>query len=170
MQIQKIAILGISGAGKSYASRKVADITKLPLFHMDALFWKGSWEAIPEPEYLKEHDKLISQKLWIIEGYIDKKMNKRAEEADLVLYLDYPGWFCAWRVFKRWLLHRKQSRPELPSEARERLKPSFIWMVFKGGEKEDIEAALQDIPSDKIKKFYSPRQFESYLTRFPHSM
>lgn len=123
---KRISIIGISGSGKSVFSRIVAEKTKLPLFHMDQLFWKGNWEEIPEQEYLAEHQKLIQKDRWIIEGYIDEKMSDRLKRSDVVIFLDYPGWFCAWRVLKRWFVHRKQSRPELPREAVERLKTRFF--------------------------------------------
>ena len=120
MSHNRISVIGISGSGKSIFSRKLAECLQLPLFHMDQLFWKGNWEAIPEAEYLVKHAELIQRPQWIIEGYVDEKMSDRLKAADLVLYLDYSGARSAWHVLRRWFMHRKESRPELPSEARER--------------------------------------------------
>ncbi len=130
MEAKRISIIGISASGKSVFARKLAEKTKLPLFHLDKLFWEGNWEEVPEREYLQAHQKLIEQDLWIIEGYTDIKMSDRLKKSDLVIFLDYPGWLCAWRVLKRWLGHRKVSRPELPKEALEKLKGEFLWKVF----------------------------------------
>ncbi len=73
---------------------------------MDALFWAGNWQAVPESQYLKAPAALVRQQNWIIEGYIDETMAERLSFAELVIYLDYSGPRCAWRVFRRWLAHR----------------------------------------------------------------
>jgi adenylate kinase family enzyme len=146
----KISVIGISGSGKSTLSRELAKQTQLPLFYMDQLFWKGNWQEVPEEEYLKKHQELIKQKQWIIEGYIDAKMADRLAESDLVIFLDYPGWFCVWRVAKRWLTHRKESRPELPKDAKEKLKLEFLWRVLARKERIPLTAALKLSPPNKM--------------------
>jgi adenylate kinase family enzyme len=78
MNEKRIAIVGISGPGKSTFSRKLATKTGLTLYHMDLLFWKENWKAVPEEEYLKAHTELVKKDTWIIEGYIDKSMSVRA--------------------------------------------------------------------------------------------
>ena len=111
---KKIAILGISGSGKSVFSRQLGEKLGLPVIHMDQLFWEGNWEAVPESDYLAKHEEVIKGDQWIIEGYIDAKMSNRAQAADLILYLDYSGLRCAWQVIKRWLKHRKKAAPSFP--------------------------------------------------------
>jgi len=163
---QRISIIGISGSGKSIFSRTLAEQTKLPLFHMDQLFWKGNWEEIPEQEYLAEHQKLIQKDRWIIEGYIDEKMSGRLKRSDVVVFLDYPGWFCAVRVVKRWFMHRKQSRPELPREALEKLKTRFLWTVLTRKERTPLEAALKKCYPTKLYVVRSPQELESFTTEY----
>ena len=160
---KRIAIIGISGSGKSTLSRKLAEKTGLPLFHMDQLYWKGKWEAVPEQEYLKEHEALVEKDSWIIEGYIDAKMANRLRLADLVIYLDYPGWRCAWHLILRRLKYHKKNRPELPKEALERLKWSFFKMVLTGGEHADIEGAINIGKPINLKHFRSPRELKKFL-------
>ena len=162
---KKIAIIGISGSGKSTLSRKIAEQTNLPLFHADTLYWKENWQAVPEPEYLKAHELLVGHPEWIIEGYIDGKMANRLKNADLVIYLDYSGLRCAWHLIMRRLKYHKKSRPELPKQALERLKPSFFWMVLKGGELMDIEEAVSKSNPTNLKRFYSPRKLKQFLAK-----
>jgi adenylate kinase family enzyme len=109
------------------------------------------------------HEEVIRQERWIIEGYIDEKMTDRVRVADLVLYLDYSGLRCAWRVFKRWFSHRKESRPELPREALEELGTKFLWMVLNRKERKDIENSLRHVNRSKIVRFTSPHQLERFM-------
>ena len=161
--MNKIAVVGISGSGKSTVARKLAEKTDLPLFHMDQLFWKGNWEAIPEADYLIGHKELINKPKWIIEGYVDEKMSDRLKMADLVLYLDYSGVRSVWHVLRRWLKHRKESRPEIPAEAREKLKLKFLWVVLTQGERKGIEEAIKLASPQNIKRFRSPASLERFL-------
>ena len=68
MNPKKVAVIGISGSGKSMYARRLAQQTGLPLLHMDMPFWKGNWQAVSEEEYLCERGKLIHKDQWIIEG------------------------------------------------------------------------------------------------------
>jgi adenylate kinase family enzyme len=159
----KISVIGISGSGKSTFSRALAQQTQLPLFHMDQLFWEGNWQEVPEEEYLQKHKELIKQPQWIIEGYIDSKMANRLAESDLVIFLDYPGWLCAWRVVKRWLTHRKESRPELPKDAKEKLKLEFIWRVLARKERIPLTDALKLSPPNKIVVIRSTQELRALI-------
>ncbi len=161
--INKIAIVGIGGAGKSFASRKIAEKTGLPLFHMDPLFWKGNWESVPEEHHLIEHKKLVEKDRWIIEGYIDEKMAARVKFADLIVYLDYLGIVCFWRTVLRFFRHRKKSRPELPKEALERFDIHFLWIVLTRGERKDIEAVLKQVDPSRIIRLKSPKQLNLFI-------
>lgn len=163
MTPRKIAIIGISGSGKSTISRVIVEKMGLPLFHMDQLFWKGKWEAIPEADYLREHENLVQKDTWIIEGWLDKKMASRLRAADLILYLDYSGLRCAWQVILRWLKHRKESRPELPKEALEHFSPSRVWLALTRGERKDIEETIALSQPANLKRFRSPMQLKEYL-------
>ncbi|HLD70752.1 MAG TPA: hypothetical protein VI937_02630 [Negativicutes bacterium] len=164
--LKKIAIVGISGSGKSTFSRKLAEKTGLPLFHMDQLYWKANWQAVSEDEYLKEHELLVQKPEWIVEGYVDVKMATRLKNADLVLWLDYSGLRCAWHLIIRRLKYHKKSRPELPREAIERLKWSFFKMVLMGGERKDIEDAIETSKPMNLKRFRSPRELKSFLSAY----
>ncbi|MEK7099285.1 MAG: hypothetical protein AAB916_02115 [Patescibacteria group bacterium] len=131
---------------------------------MDQLFWRGNWEAIPEEEYVIQHEDILAREnTWIIEGYVDEKMARRLTAADVILYLDYSGVRCFFRVLKRWLRHRYESRPELPNEALERFDRKFLWIVFNRLERPAIEKALARAGNPKAIRSSSPRELKSFL-------
>lgn len=125
---------------------------------MDSLFWRGAWEPVPEAEYLEHHARLITEPAWIIEGYVDEAMASRLRLADQVVFLDYPGPLCAWRVLRRWLAHRERPRPELPLAARERLSLGFLLIVLRRAERPAIEAALHGVDPAKVLRATSAGQ------------
>lgn len=125
---------------------------------MDSLFWRGAWESVPEAEYLARHERVVAEPAWIIEGYVDSAMSSRLRRAEQVIYLDFAGWFCAWRVLRRWFEHRRESRPELPVAARERLGLAFLLVVLRRAERPAIEAALQGVDPAKIQRVTAPRR------------
>ena len=162
----KIAIIGISASGKSVLGRELAIKTGLPLIHMDNLFWKGNWQEIPEAEYLQKHQEIIQQDKWIIEGYIDEKMADRLRRADLIIYLDYPGWLCALRLIQRWFSHRQQARPELPKEALEKFKYDTFWKVLTRKERIPTEKAVAMAGNRNIVRIKSPQGLRKFLENF----
>ena len=116
--LNKIAILGITGSGKSTVSRRIAEKTGLPLFHMDALFWKSGWTEVPEAEYRKAQEEILKNNpRWIIEGWVNPHLMERIVQADLIIYLDYVGWRAAWRYLVRAIKYRKVARREVSARA-----------------------------------------------------
>jgi adenylate kinase family enzyme len=158
MEIKRVSVIGISASGKSTFARELAQQIGLPLFHMDQLFWKNDWQEVPESEYLKEHQKLIDQDRWIIEGYIDTKMADRLRRSDLIIFLDYPGWLCTWRVLKRYLMHRNESRPELPTEAKEKLDFVTLWKIFRRKERIPLIDSLRVADPANLKVIKRPSE------------
>ncbi len=170
MTYTKIAILGITGAGKTTFSRMVQEKTGLPLFHMDALFWRGKWQEVSEQEYLQSHEEILkNNERWIIEGWINPNMADRLKQADLIIYLDYPGWRVAFRYITRYFRHRKVARPELPKESVETFKFRRLFISLFRGERPDIERSLTFAgDTSKIVRLKSPREIHAYLaSAFP---
>ncbi len=165
MDAKKIAILGITGAGKSTLSRRIAKKTGFPVFHMDALFWRGEWQEVPEKEYVEAHDKILREnERWIIEGGVSEATADRLRQADLVVYLDYPGWLAAAHYVERWIKHREVARPELPKESRDHFKFRRFFLVFFRFERPQIENVLKlaGNPS-KVVRITSMEQMEDFL-------
>ncbi len=162
--LRRIAILGITGSGKSWAGRRLVQMTGLPLFHMDALFWKAGWTEVPEADYIRGQAELLRNEMWIIEGYIDPPLVERVKQAELIIYLDYSGWLCALRYAKRALEFRNVARPELPPDCFDTFTWRRFWMILTRREREQIELTLALLPNTaKILRISSPTAFDRYL-------
>lgn len=102
--MNKIAVFGNAGGGKSTLSKCLAEMTGLPMVALDLLKYKPSGGEVPYEEYKAAHDQLLQQDQWIIDGYgsLDTVW-ERLEVADTLVYLDMPVLQHCWWVTKRFL-------------------------------------------------------------------
>jgi adenylate kinase family enzyme len=108
--MNKVAVFGNAGGGKSTLARQLSEISGLPLYSLDlVLFREGRYwpeekdgGRILHDEYLKIHSALLDQSRWIIEGYgCVASAWERFSAADTLVYIDLPVLTHYWRVTKR---------------------------------------------------------------------
>lgn len=100
--MNKVAIFGNAGGGKSTLSRRLAELTGLPLVTLDLLQYQPGGIEVSEQEYQAAHQEILQQDQWIIEGYGSwATVWQRLEVADTLIYLDLPVWLHYWWVTKR---------------------------------------------------------------------
>ena len=124
----KIVIFGASGAGKSYTSRRIAEFTGYPVYHLDAVFFQcgHGWVTVSEDEFIARQREMMSGRTWIIEGNYKKTMEFRFAAADLVILLDANRFTRIWAGARR---HGKK-RSELPDlEKRSVFSKEFLNFV-----------------------------------------
>ncbi len=160
----RVLIIGVSAVGKSTFARQFALKTGLPLIHMDAVMWQPGWSYIGDEETGKLLVTESKKDRWIIEGYITTAVRSELfEAADSIIYLDYPGWFAAWRYTKRWWQHRIHPRAELPGSP-ETFSWKFFMLVWKKGEAVKLDNLLATGTWDaKIIRLSSPKQAAKFL-------
>lgn len=101
----KIAIIGSPGSGKSTLALQLHKILNIPLFHLDQYFWKPGWQRPDREEFKKIHHKLCDNDSWIIEGMAVRLFDLRAQQADIIIFLDVSLYICLYRIFKRAFLN-----------------------------------------------------------------
>lgn len=110
-EYSKIIVLGNNGSGKSYFSRKLAEITGLPLFHLDLLYWQPNWTHPTREEWSKIQEKIVANDKWIIDGMHISTLEIRFKEADAIYFLDIDTSVCLEGIKQREL----QERTDFPS-------------------------------------------------------
>ena len=51
----KLVVIGNTGAGKSWLSRHISRMLKIPVFHLDQIYWKpGSFTEKQSPEFIEK--------------------------------------------------------------------------------------------------------------------
>jgi adenylate kinase family enzyme len=102
--LHKIAVFGNAGGGKSTLSKRLAEITGLPIVALDCLQFKPGGDQVADEDYQAAHDRLLQQDQWIIDGYGSwDTLWERLEVADTLVYVDMPVVRHYWWVTKRFL-------------------------------------------------------------------
>lgn len=161
---KKIVVVGVSASGKSVLTRKLAEITKLPIIFMDSIMWNPGWNYIGDEETVKRLDEVSSKPEWIIEGYISKAARTFVfDRADSIIYLDYSPLVSSWRYIKRWFKHRNNPRPELEGSP-EKFDFKFLKLVWTKGEAISLNKYLEGVQNkSKIFTLKSPRETKKFL-------
>lgn len=100
--MNRIAVLGNSGGGKTRLSLTLSDHLGLPYHSMDKLQWGPHWIPVPLAEQEKTHDHWLAQGRWIIDGLgHDSMMEKRLRAADTLVLIELELWRHCWWAMKR---------------------------------------------------------------------
>ncbi len=131
----KIAIIGYSGAGKSTLAEKLSHCYSIPKLHMDTLQFQPGWQDSDREWMLDEIKKFLTKhEDWVIDGnYSWCCYEKRMEEADQIIFLNFSAWNCLLRAFKRYLKYRGKVRESMAAGCQEQFNWEFIrWILWDG--------------------------------------
>ena len=129
--MERVAIIGPGGAGKSTLARALGGLTGLPVVHLDREHWLPGWVEPPRDEWGERVEELAAGERWIIDGNYGRTMEPRLARADTVVYLDFARRTCIWRVLKRRFEYRDRgrSRPDMADGCEETIDWKFLtWL------------------------------------------
>ena len=165
----KIAILGHAGSGKSTLARQLGDKYGLPVLHFDSIHFLPGWVETDRPYKREKVTEFLdaNPEGWVMDGnYFKICAERRFEEADRILYLDFPRYICLPRVYKRLFTYRGKTRPDMAEGCNEKVDWAFLkWVLWEGRspkKRADFEAVAQQYP-DKFQRFTSPGQLKKEL-------
>jgi adenylate kinase family enzyme len=102
--MKRVAVFGNTGGGKSTLARRLADLTRLPLYPLDMIQFRAGGGKVPHEGYLKAHADLLRQDEWIIDGFgCVASAWEWFSKADTLVYVDLPVITHGWWVTKRLL-------------------------------------------------------------------
>ncbi len=128
--MKKIMVIGCCGSGKSTFSKRLQEKTKLPVVHLDQLYWLPNWTESEVGDWEKKVTTAANQPSWIIDGNYGGTMDIRLEKADTIIYLDRSRWLCTWRILKRTIQSYGKTRADMAEGCAERFDLEFIHYTF----------------------------------------
>ena len=66
--MNKIIVIGCPGSGKSTLSRKLHNITNIPLFHLDMMYWNSDRTIVEAPIFHQRVSDIMKKNEWIMDG------------------------------------------------------------------------------------------------------
>jgi adenylate kinase family enzyme len=128
--MQRVLVIGCSGAGKSVFARKLGEATGLPVVHLDQIYWRAGWNEPDSSEWRQAAIKLVREPRWIQDGNYGSTLDMRLSYADTVFFFDTPRWTNLTGVLRRIWQHYGQTRPDLADGCPERIDWSFLKYVW----------------------------------------
>ena len=89
--MKKVAVFGNTGGGKSTLSKKLAEITGLPLYILDKIEYETGGKKVDYGDYRQAHDRILESDRWIVDGFgCMETLWSRLRAADTLIYIDLP--------------------------------------------------------------------------------
>ena len=165
--MEKVLVIGCSGAGKSTFARKLRDLTGLPLYHLDMLWHKPDRTTISQEEFDMRLEELLKQDRWILDGNFQRTLELRLNFCDTIFLLDYPLKLCLTSVehrigkvrddmpwvetkfdpeFKQWIMDFPQTHLPKIYELLDKYQDSKNIVIFKSRKEADDYLNLRECP------------------------
>ncbi|MFB2897878.1 isopentenyl transferase family protein [Aerosakkonemataceae cyanobacterium BLCC-F50] len=102
--MKKVAVFGNTGGGKSTLSKRLSQITGLPLHVLDKMQYQSGGAKVSQEEFKRAHQQILDADRWIIDGFgCMETLWQRLDEADSLVYIDLPLYVHFWWVTKRFI-------------------------------------------------------------------
>ena len=108
--MQKIIVIGCPGSGKSTFARKLHNITKIPLHHLDMMNWNADKTTVPKTVFRKRLQNVMEHDSWILDGNYGSTIEMRLRKCDTVFFLDYKTEVCLKGIAER----KGKTRTDMP--------------------------------------------------------
>jgi adenylate kinase family enzyme len=102
--MKKVAVFGNAGGGKSTLSKRLSEVTGLPLHVLDKVKYLSGGIEVPQEDYKRTHQQILETDQWIIDGFgCLETLWPRLTEADSLIFVDLPLHVHFWWVTKRFI-------------------------------------------------------------------
>jgi adenylate kinase family enzyme len=128
--VNRIAVIGAGGAGKTHLARTLGQLLDLPVIHLDAHYWGPGWRPLPAADWAARQRELVSGDRWVADGTYASTLAVRLEHADTIVFLDLPPLLCAWRVLWRSAASHRHSAADLAAGLHPKVDRQFLAYVL----------------------------------------
>ena len=84
--MNRVMVIGCPGSGKSTFSKALHEITKLPLYHLDMMYWNSDRTTLERDVFNKRLFDTVRKDKWIIDGNYGSTIEIRLQACDTVVF------------------------------------------------------------------------------------
>ncbi|MGH3822134.1 MAG: DNA topology modulation protein FlaR [Pseudonocardiaceae bacterium] len=99
--MQRVAIIGCGGSGKTTISCRLAAAIGTTATHLDAVYYDDEWSTLQPEKFAAVQEELVAADTWVIEGNYAATLPIRLQRATHVIFLDLPATTCLWGIAQR---------------------------------------------------------------------
>ncbi|TDC81860.1 AAA family ATPase [Actinomadura sp. 7K507] len=99
--MQRIAIIGCGGSGKTTVGRQLAARIGATITHLDTVYYDEQWNKLDPDKFAALQEELVAADTWVIDGNYAGTLPIRLKRADTVIFLDLPALTCLWGIAQR---------------------------------------------------------------------
>ena len=170
--MQRVLVVGITGAGKTTYARAVAARLGLPFAEVDALAFGPGWSTAPD--LVERVDAITSQPGWVLDSYgYEAVRDLMWARADTLLWLDLPRRVTFLRALRR-SAGRTLRRERVFGGNRETLRgwlsrdhPAWWSWTQHGPRRAYLEQRSAATPHLKVHRLRTRAEAAAFLARLP---
>ena len=162
--MKKIIVIGCPGSGKSVFSKALHTLTRIPLFHLDLLFWNADKTTVEKSVFRQRLSEILAKDQWIIDGNYASTMELRLQACDTVVFLDYPLEVCLEGIRER----MGKPRTDMPWIETGETDEEFLSFIknYNQNNKPAVEKLLQKYPDKRVYIFKNRAEADEFLQRY----
>jgi adenylate kinase family enzyme len=167
----RIAVIGNAGGGKSVLCHKLSKALNIPLFPIDRIQWKPGWAPASYNEIKSQHDHILSQERWIVDGWGPWDLIKeRFQAADTIIFVDHPLIIHYWWTLKRQFACIFAPRPDGPQGCP--MLPmtwpllKMIWHIDHHARPQLLDLVDHQRANKQVFHITSPRELRAFVSRY----
>jgi adenylate kinase family enzyme len=166
--MNRVAVFGNAGGGKSTLARRLAEATGLPLHPLDLIQYRPGGGAVAHDEYLQTHAALLREPQWIIDGFgCLASAWERFARADTLVYVDLPlvthHWWVAKRLAKGLFVNPEGWPPNSPIWSSTIDSYKVLWRCHRGLTPHYRKLVADARASKRVCHLRSPREIRAFL-------
>lgn len=166
----KICVIGHSGSGKSTLAAYLGERCAVPVLHIDTIQFLPGWVERDKSDRLRLMREFLdgnSERGWVIDGnYFTVEFERRMEESDLIVYLNFNRFVCLRRAYRRSREYKNRARPSVAEGCNEKFDKEFIAWVLRGGRTEaklKRFSAIMENYSGKSVEIRNQRELDRFI-------
>jgi adenylate kinase family enzyme len=173
--LQRVAVVGVTGSGKTTLAAALAQRLGLPHLELDALFWDPNWTPAPRDVFRARAAEALARGRWVTDGNYSTLRDLIWPQAQVLVWLDYALPLVLWRLARRtW--QRLTRRTVLWNGNRDRFwhqlgrDSLFLWALQTHPRHRREYPALLAQPEHArlhVVRLRSPRAAAEWLARLP---